>query len=159
MSADMSLDLERIKKELQILPDMGPNISQLALQGTHDNLDPFLGVGKVRHIDGDYKETDFVFPIFDMPYINSIMKDFKMFRTRIMNLKPRECYTYHFDYTKRIHIPIVTNKHCFILEDKQAKHLPADGNYYIVDTTKWHTALNSSKSTIRTHIVGGINAT
>ena len=126
----MPLDLERIKKELEILPNLGPGITQVCLQGTHDNLDPFLGVGKLRLINGDYKETDFVVPIFDIPYINSIMKDLKMFRTRIMKLKPRECYTYHYDYTERIHIPIVTDKNCFIVEDKQLKHLPADGNYY-----------------------------
>ena len=154
----MSLDLKRIKKELETLPNL-ENIKQISLQGTHDNLDPFLGVGKLRLIKGDYKETDFVVPIFDIPYINSIMKDLKMFRTRLMKLYPRECYTYHYDYTKRIHIPLVTDKNCFIIDDKQIKHLPADGNHYIVDTTKWHTALNDSAELTRTHIVGGIDVT
>ena len=31
-----------------------------------------------------------------------IIKDLKMFRTRVMILKPRTCYTYHKDTTKRI---------------------------------------------------------
>ena len=152
----MSLDLEKIKKELKMLPDMS-NIKQIGLQGTHDNLDPFLSVGTFNKIQKYYKETDFVFPIFDMPYINSIMAELKMFRTRIMILKPRECYTYHYDLSQRIHIPVITNKGCFIVENRQLRHLPADGNYYVVDTTKMHTALNGSRDNKdRLHIVGGI---
>ena len=34
----MSLDLDKIKKELEILPEFK---EQIALQGTKDNLDPF----------------------------------------------------------------------------------------------------------------------
>lgn len=151
----MSLDLEKIKKELQTLPDM-TNISQIGLQGTNDNLDPFLSVGTINKIE-KYKETDFVVPIFDIPYINSIMAELKMFRTRLMVLKPRECYSYHYDFTKRIHIPVITNENCFIVENRQLRHLPADGNYYVVDTTKMHTALNGSRDNKdRLHIVGGI---
>tara|TARA_B100001094_G_scaffold194085_1_gene187944 strand:- start:532 stop:990 length:459 start_codon:yes stop_codon:yes gene_type:complete len=151
----MSLDLEKIKKELQTLPDM-TNISQIGLQGTKDNLDPFLSVGTINKIE-KYKETDFVVPIFDIPYINSIMAELKMFRTRLMILKPRECYTYHYDFSKRIHIPVITNESCFIVENRQLRHLPADGNYYVVDTTKMHTALNGSRDNEdRLHIVGGI---
>ena len=151
----MSLDLEKIKKELQTLPDM-TNISQIGLQGTKDNLDPFLSVGTINKIE-KYKETDFVVPIFDIPYINSIMAELKMFRTRLMILKPRECYTYHYDFSKRIHIPVITNESCFIVENRQLRHLPADGNYYVVDTTKMHTALNGSRDNDdRLHIVGGI---
>ena len=85
------------------------------------------------------------------------MKDLKMFRTRVLILRPYECYSYHRDYTKRIHIPVITNKSSFIVEDRQLKHLPADGNYYVVDTTKMHTALNGSRNNEdRLHIVGGI---
>jgi len=152
----MSLDIEKIKKELEALPDM-TNIKQIGLQGTKDNLDPFASVGKMNKWTHGYDETDFVVPIFDMPYINSIMSDLKMFRTRVLILRPNECYSYHRDYTKRIHIPVITNKSSFIVEDRQLKHLPADGNYYVVDTTKMHTALNGSRNNEdRLHIVGGI---
>jgi hypothetical protein len=153
---NMPLDLEKIKKELQTLPSMD-GIKQLGLQGTKDNLDPFLSVGSMNKLKSKYNETDFVVPIFDIPYINSIMSELKMFRTRIMILKPRECYTYHCDFTQRIHIPVITNKSSFIVEDRQLRHLPADGNYYVVDTTKMHTALNGSRQNEdRVHIVGGI---
>lgn len=147
----MSLDLEKIKKELQTLPSYD---EQISLQGTKDNLDPFWGIGKFNEkCKMGIKETDFNIPLFDIPYINSIIKDLKMYRTRVMNLKSKTCYTIHKDNTKRIHIPIQTNENCFIMIDKKIEHLPADGNYHVVDTTQYHTAINASWEN-RIHLVG-----
>jgi len=149
----MSIDIEKIKSELKLLPKFD---EQICLQGTKDNLDPFWGVGKWNEkYELGYKETDFNTFIFDLPYINSILLDLKMCRTRVMNLKSKTCYTYHRDITKRIHIPIETNKDCFMIVNKEVKHYPADGNYYIVDTTQYHTALNASNQD-RVHLVGVI---
>ena len=149
----MNIDIEKIKSELKLLPKFD---EQICLQGTKDNLDPFWGVGKWNEkYEMGYKETDFSTFIFDLPYINSILSDLKMYRTRVMNLKPKTCYTYHKDLSKRIHIPIETNESCFIIIDKQIFHYPADGNYHVVDTTKNHTALNASMLD-RIHIVGVI---
>ena len=149
----MSLDLDKIKKELEILPEFK---EQIALQGTKDNLDPFYACGAEIFNNTGKREHEFNTPIFDMPYINSIIKDLKMYRTRVMKLKPKTCYTYHQDTTKRIHIPLVTNDKCFFIINSQVKHYPADGNYYVVDTTQMHTALNASKED-RIHIIGVIN--
>lgn len=147
----MSIDIEKIKQELKLLPDFK---TQICLQGTKDNLDPFWGIGKWHEkYKKGYNEKDFDSFIFDLPYTNSVIKDLKMFRTRIMNLKSKTCYTYHRDMSKRIHIPIETNENCFLILDKEVKHYPADGNYYIVDTTQYHTALNASWED-RIHIVG-----
>jgi hypothetical protein len=149
----MNIDIEKIKSELKLLPKFD---EQICLQGTKDNLDPFWGVGKWNEkYELGYKETDFNTFIFDLPYINSILLDLKMYRTRVMNLKSKTCYTYHRDITKRIHIPIETNKDCFMIVNKEVKHYPADGNYYIVDTTQYHTALNASNQD-RVHLVGVI---
>ena len=71
----------------------------------------------------------------------------------MMLMKPRTCYYYHNDNTKRLHIPVETNENCFLLVDSKLLHLPADGSAYTVDTTKMHTALNASKED-RIHIVG-----
>ena len=149
----MPLDIEKIKSELKLLPKFD---EQICLQGTKDNLDPFWGVGKWNEkYEMGYKETDFNKFIFDLPYTNSIIDELKMYRTRVMNLKSKTCYTYHKDLSKRIHIPIETNESCFMIIDRQIKNYPADGNYYVVDTTQYHTALNASKKD-RIHIVGVI---
>ena len=147
----MSVDLQKIKEELKILPKFE---DQICLQGVKDNTDPFFGCGTFTRIQElGYNEKDFDKPIFDMPYINSLIKDLKMYRTRVMNLKSKTCYTYHRDYSKRLHIPIITNENCFIIIDKEVNHYPADGSCYIIDTTKFHTALNASRED-RIHIVG-----
>ena len=66
------------------------------------------------------------------------------------------CYSYHKDPTKRIHIPLITNDKCFMVIDDIVHRYPADGNYYISDTTKMHTAVNGSWED-RVHIVGCID--
>jgi len=148
----MLLDLEKIKEELKTLPNYK---DQICLQGTKDNLDPFYGIGAEIFNNTGRREIEFDVPIFDLPYINSIIKDLNMYRTRVITLRPKTCYTYHQDTTKRIHIPVITNDKCFFIINKQVKHYPADGNYYVVDTTQNHTALNASKQD-RIHIIGVI---
>ena len=72
---------------------------------------------------------------------------------RLMKMKPKTCYYWHNDRTKRYHIPIQTHEHCWLLLNDKKVHLPADGTAYVIDTTQKHTALNCSKVD-RIHIVG-----
>lgn len=72
-------------------------------------------------------------------------------RTRIMQNKPKTCLSIHEDPTPRIHIPLITNDHCFMVVGNQVLHLPY-GGIYLVDTTVMHTAVNASLKK-RTHMV------
>ena len=79
-----------------------------------------------------------------------------MFRSRLMKMQPKTCYTYHWDPTKRMHKPLITNEdNFFIIEDELSRY-PADGSYYLVDTTKKHTFVNASREN-RIHIVGCVD--
>lgn len=167
-------DLELIKAELATLPEFD---KQLLLQS--DQEDPELRISENRVVGNVVKDTRknldnglaaevqdiyFIYPIFDIPYINSIMKELKLSKTRLMVLNQRECYTWHRDFYPRVHIPITTDpEKCFmILQSKfdpndtgEIVRMPADGNYYFVDTTKHHTAINGSGTVKRRlHIVG-----
>lgn len=144
----MSVDIERILLELEQLPEYD---TQIGLQTVPGITDPFYATGRIT--DKEHKETDFTEFLFDLPYTNSILKDNKVCRARVMRMKPKTCYTYHQDYTKRLHIPLITNESCFLIVDKEVLHLPADGSIYIIDTTKFHTAVNASRED-RIHIVG-----
>ena len=146
----MRYDLELIKKELATLPEYD---TQLYLQG--DTPDMIADEPIKNYLLVDETENDFWVPLFDIPYINSILKENNLVRTRIMKMKPKTCYYWHHDKTKRLHIPIQTHEHCFLLLDNDRIHLPADGTAYEVDTTVNHTALNCSKID-RIHIVGVI---
>jgi hypothetical protein len=159
---DNEIDLGLIQEELKVLP---PYETQICLQGVEGSDDPFLGCG----VDGGknswerkqthrYRTRDFKFPIFDMPYLNGLLSGFGMTHTRAMILKPKTCYSYHKDRSKRIHIPVYTNEDCWLILNKTVFHAPADGNHYIVDTTNMHTAVNTSQED-RLHILGNINDT
>ena len=143
-------DLNKIKNELKILPKWK---EQICLQGTETIKDPFAGIGSAR--DLPEKEVQFTYPLFDIPYINSIIKEHNLYRVRLMRLKSKTCYSYHQDQGKRFHIPLITNDNCFFVVDDKIVRYPADGNYYIVDTTKKHTAVNASWED-RIHLIGNL---
>ena len=82
-------------------------------------------------------------------------------RVRIMRLPSKRGLTVHRDTTIRYHLVINTNIDSFFgfrdlrqIDGVAAKcyHIPADGHFYKVDTTKIHFVYNGGK-TDRTHIV------
>jgi hypothetical protein len=84
---------------------------------------------------GSWWETDF-FP--SLPW--------KVYRTRIMVMEGRRCYSIHKDDNPRLHIAITTtNQSRFIFTTPpEITHIPADGHVWWVDTRNEHTAINAS---------------
>lgn len=148
----MPININKILLELESLPEYDTQISLQTVEGCTDYN---YGTGPIT-LNDPHKEEEFIIPLFDIPYTNSIIKNLNMFRSRVMRLKYRTCYSYHYDATKRIHIPLITNENCFMVIDDKVYRYPADGNYYTIDTTKMHTAVNASWDE-RIHIVGCIN--
>ena len=153
----MKYDLSKIKEELFDLLDinfMGIEWNQIYLQGKEKGIDPIEPTKGRMWKEIDEEELLWDVNLFDFPYINSILDERKLCRTRIMKTKPKSCYLWHKDSRKRLHIPITTNEHCFLLLEHDGRmHLPATGESYIVDTTQYHTQVNSSREE-RIHIVG-----
>ena len=145
------IDIDRILVELDMYV---PNAPQVALQGVEGNNDPFYGIGRLSKVS--HREDEFIVPNFNIDYTNSVLKKLGMYRSRLMTMRETSCYSYHKDPTKRIHIPLITNDKCFMVIDDIVHRYPADGSYYIVDTTKMHTAINGSWED-RVHIVGCTN--
>jgi hypothetical protein len=144
----MRIDVEHILLELESLPEYD---TQLSLQVTSSGSS---GEGKLNNLD--FLEKDFNVFAYDLPYTNSILSELGMYRTRLMNMKPKTCYSYHWDPTKRMHIPLITNENNFFVIDDEVSRYPADGSYYLVDTTKKHTFVNASFDS-RVHIVGCVD--
>lgn len=144
----MHIDIDRILLEIQSLPKYNEQLSlQITDQGTS-------GEGQLAKLD--YKEEDFNVFAYDLPYTNSILSELKMYRSRLMNMPPKYCYSYHKDPTPRMHIPLITNENCFFVVNDEVIRLPADGNHYLIDTRKIHTFVNASFEN-RLHIVGCVN--
>lgn len=147
---DINIDIILIELD-QYLPKYK---NQISLQGVKGIEDPFYGTGRITEID--HTEEEFTEFNFVLPYTNQVIRDLGMYRTRVMKMDPKTCYTYHQDYTRRMHIPLVTNENCFFVVDDEVIRTPADGNHYLIDTTKKHTFVNASLEE-RIHIVGCIN--
>ena len=163
------MDIQTIKKDInisRIIDEVEEYIflfenfgykNQICLQGVNKFIDPYYGSRSMKEVDSEFTEYDFCVNLFpEMEYTNRIIEDLGLCRTRIMRMKSKTCLSYHYDPTPRILIPIITNPSCFLLIDKKAHYLKANGSAYLVDTTKWHTAINASFDS-RTHLVGAID--
>jgi len=145
------IDLEKIKKEIYSLPNYKFQ-SQFILQGVKGQTDLDYGIGRATNLE--HEENEFVTPLYDIPYTNSILEYYQLYRTRVMCMIPKTCYSFHMDYTKRLHIPLESDWiKCFMVVDDEIIRMEPNGESYIVDTTKPHTAVNAS-SDRRVHIVG-----
>jgi hypothetical protein len=83
----------------------------------------------------------------------------KIGRARFMKLPSRTGLSVHFDNSERYHLVIKTNKHAFIAHtmyagvmDAVCFHIPADGHFYKIDTTKEHFVYNGGFED-RVHLV------
>jgi len=84
--------------------------------------------------------------------VNEIRIYFSIGRVRIMSLEPKTCLSWHRDDTIRLHLPLQTNENCFMVIDKEVKHLE-QGKWYLTNTLKHHTVFNGNKEFTRYHLV------
>jgi len=85
---------------------------------------------------------------------NMLNEHYVLGRVRLMHLRPKTCLSWHADNTPRVHYPILTQEGCFLVIEDEVVHLSSN-KWYTADTTKKHTAFNSSKNS-RIHLVAVI---
>lgn len=63
---------------------------------------------------------------------------------RLLKLSSAETYTAHADPDDRIHLAIITNPYAYLqdLSENKIYHLPADGEVWLMDTSKIHVGAN-----------------
>ena len=86
---------------------------------------------------------------------NLITSKFKLGRVRFLMKPPRSCLSWHRDPEMRLHIPIITNEGCRMVIEDTSFHMPANGNGYITDNTKYHNFFNGSEVD-RVHLVATV---
>ena len=121
----------------------------------HYNIDLQSGEKSVKWGRREHEFTMFNADYIDTPVYNlyeHLSKLFNIGRFRLMVTQPKQCYTWHKDETKRLHVPLVTNPGARMVIGDTAYHLQA-GKLYITDTTLPHTAFNGSMHD-RYHLVG-----
>jgi hypothetical protein len=102
------------------------------------------------------KTSDFIVlnDFFTGTYVEEVINEIKRIaisdgvktgRIRIMQLKPKTCYSYHLDPEEfRYHIPLMTNDKCFFVNDMKIEQMPEVGRLYKFQTHDYHTAVNAS---------------
>ena len=69
-------------------------------------------------------------------------------RVRVIRLHSQSSSTWHRDlpdhiYGVRLHIPIITNPHCFFECEAGKEHLVADGSAYLLKVNRMHRVINN----------------
>jgi hypothetical protein len=78
--------------------------------------------------------------------------NFPIGRIRLAWLMPNSGYTMHLDLEPmRFHIPIITNKHCYFIQDDSLYHME-NGNLYHILTASEHAVQNYGKAP-RLHLI------
>ena len=114
--------------------------------------------GKEAMRDKPIKESKYteLLPEFKGTYFeeifNTLKKNFKLGRVRILLKEPRSTLSWHRDPEPRLHIPIITNKGCRMVIEDVSKHMPADGKVTITNNTKYHNFFNGGEQN-RIHLV------
>lgn len=91
--------------------------------------------------------------LFEEVYL-ALEQRYYLGRVRIMNLLQKRCLSWHTDAHRRLHYPITTDEGCFMLIENSVHYLEKY-KWYMTETRKKHTAINSSLHE-RLHLVATI---
>jgi hypothetical protein len=100
-------------------------------------------------------DYNIVHDLYKNTIIEELVKKYNLFRTRLMWVEPKSCYTLHKDHSTRIHIPLITNPNALFVFRKGFMFNLEVGKIYWTDTRLEHTFANFSEQA-RLHLVGCI---
>ena len=129
--------------------------NQIICQSLESDPDNWIvGVGNIEELEEkEERKYSLINSELKGSYLESLIEKHSAYRTRIMIMPPRQCYSVHADPSKRIHIPIITNNHCWMIWPRyNACHQLETTRAYITDTTCEHTFINGGVED-RIHIV------
>jgi hypothetical protein len=112
------------------------------------------GIGSIEELEEkEEKRYCYLNSKLENSILGELIKKHNGFRTRIMLMPPRQCYSIHADPTPRLHIPIVTNDQCWMVwpQHNTCKQLQSNLVHW-TDTRKAHTFVNGGTEN-RIHIV------
>lgn len=145
---------------LDLIKHVQPKSNQISCQMTAANSTEWEeGIGSLINLaDRIEKSYSHIPEKLQGSLLEKLIKKYNGFRTRIMIMEPRKCYSIHRDIFHRIHIPIVTNQQCWMIwpHDNYCSQLIA-GNVYQTDTTQPHTFINAHNEEKRIHIIMSVN--
>lgn len=155
IQTDIKFDDKELKKIFKKYSHLGERFSVMS-RGNSDLLD---GINKIDTYD-NAEEWDW--STLHTEFIGSIIEDifwklkeeWMLGRGRFMTLTTsNRALSYHWDECYRLHIPVITNEDSwFMLEDKTIHQMSEEGRLYILDASRFHSAMNLGIKD-RTHLI------
>lgn len=149
----------KLKKECLDLGEKlkwNDGLNQIMLQTNDPDIDDFMtGAGKLSgNVDTNEKNYKYIIPSLKGSMIEQFISSMNGFRSRLMYMKPKSCYSIHPDPTGRIHLALQTNNQAYFLFPEQSKffQIPEDRTVYYFDTRNKHSFMNGSDQA-RIHLV------
>jgi hypothetical protein len=167
----MQSDLNKVL-EMQYWPEwpLGSDkvANQISLKHRMDKEDWLDGIGSLKDKQGtilaeekDFTEWNKLLPDYTKTILQVLehSEGVKFGRIRYMRLLPKSGLRVHYDFERRYHLALQTNRFCMFghyyegsEEVAKCYHVPADGNFYIADTRLPHFVYNGSTEE-RIHLV------
>jgi hypothetical protein len=148
--------LSALVSELEPLFEPHGQIGVTARPGAEDPIYDAIGWTPEGAKAADYSEIS---PPFRGTVVEELLNSLPVpyGRARLMLLKPKSCLSIHSDSGERYHVAVKTNPGSYLIEvenDGHGKfhHVPADGQVYLMDASRLHTAINSGRKP-RIHLV------
>jgi hypothetical protein len=147
-----------VKEVTDLMAEVGPDNNQIICQQISPIETSWTnGVGRIDQLDHQDEDLyKFINKQLKGSILEKLITKYDAFRTRIMIMPARQCYSVHADPTPRLHIPIITNDQSWMIWPYlNACEQMRIGKVYWADTTKHHSFLNGGE-TARVHIVMGV---
>ena len=158
---DIKFDVAKLNESVaSIASKVDWDQNQISLQHRDGVTELNDGIGSIWYKPGEAQsDSEFrnFYSEFEDEYLVQALQSlpFNVYRTRIMCIQPKRCYTIHEDKAIRFHIPVDTaeRKGRFIFDHGEVLNLE-EGSVYVLNTKLTHTALNAHPKLPRIHIVG-----
>ena len=139
-------NFKEIQREILDLVDkIGFEKNQIICQGLEENCaDWYTGVGRIDELE-EKDEKNYIHLNVNLKNtaLVNFITDNRGYRTRIMSMPSRQCYSIHKDPGPRVHLPISTNSQCWMIWPTLSKcYRMPEGILFWTDTTKEHTFIN-----------------
>ena len=110
------------------------------------------------YADPDQNNYTKINDLFKGSYIEEVYKavdeKYKICRARLMRMSSENrAYSYHYDQSPRLHIPIKTNRDSLFIINDVIYRMPEPGRLYHMDTIQLHSAVMLSREEDRIHLV------
>lgn len=150
-------NFDSLKSQILFLVDKyADKENQLSCQTTPEGSGDWKeSIGRVDSlIEKDESVYRTIQPELEGTELSELIKKYNGFRTRIMLMSPRSCYSVHKDSCPRIHIPIITNNQAWMVWPYNGLCLNLKpGTVYWTDTRKHHSFFNAHDELTRIHVV------